>query len=282
MNFPQPVSSSHPKPTGLDSLTTPYQVPANLLQPLWLRSRESLIDNGLVYDPIAARACQRCQLSQACLSGDVDQKQLLHATLTQLCDIEVRQFLERFPNAWIINVGAGLDTRFYRLDNGRCHWIELDVNENLLWRQKLFHHSERYKMMCGSVPDMEWLEQLAIPESAPILIVCEQALLTHQRNQVAHFIQKLGRYFTHAQACIVLAGDKTQSYWGRKMGCEIYSHGLAEPAKSVLNWLPWIVRIKARSPMDHNCKRWTIWQRTVSRLPFLKHRLTPVLVYFRW
>jgi len=31
-----------------------YKIPANLLQPLWLRSRESLVDNGLVYDPIAA------------------------------------------------------------------------------------------------------------------------------------------------------------------------------------------------------------------------------------
>ena len=52
-------------------------------------------------------------------------------------------------------MGAGLDTRFYRLDNGRCHWIELDVTENLLWRQKLFHRSERYQHLCGSVAELD-------------------------------------------------------------------------------------------------------------------------------
>ncbi|MEJ6045312.1 class I SAM-dependent methyltransferase, partial [Vibrio cholerae] len=65
-----------------DSPTSdPYQVPANLVQPLWLRSRESLVDNGLVYDPIAANACRRCALAQDCLTGDIAQKQLLHVTL---------------------------------------------------------------------------------------------------------------------------------------------------------------------------------------------------------
>ena len=94
-----------------------------------------MVDDGLVYDPIAATACQRCQLAPECLSGDIDQKQLLHATLTQICDERVNHFLSQHPDGWIINVGAGLDTRFYRVDNGRCHWLELDVTENLLWRQ---------------------------------------------------------------------------------------------------------------------------------------------------
>ncbi|MFH0263958.1 class I SAM-dependent methyltransferase [Vibrio rumoiensis] len=272
------ASSDPTPPTACQA----YQVPSELLQPLWLRSRESLIDDGLVYDPIAARACQRCHLSAECIAGDIDQKQLLHATLTQLCDMEVSRFLTRHPNAWIINVGAGLDTRFYRLDNGLCHWIEVDVDETLLWRQKLFHHSERYKMMCGCVPDMQWLDQLAIPDNASVLVVCEQALLLQPRNQVAHFVQKLGRHFSHAHACLVLAGDKTQSHWGKGMGCSLYQHGLKDPVTSVLSWLPWIDRIKARSPVEHNCKRWRAWQKLLSKLPFIKHRLTPTMIHLSW
>ncbi|WP_105903011.1 class I SAM-dependent methyltransferase [Vibrio gangliei] len=272
------LSSEHRKTSSSQT----YQVPSDLLQPLWLRSRESLIDDGLVYDPIAARACQRCHLSDECLSGDIDQKQLLHVTLTQLCDMEVARFLKHHPNAWIINVGAGLDTRFYRLDNGLCHWIEVDVDETLLWRQRLFHHSERYTMMCGSVPDMSWLEQIRIPETAPVLVVCEQALLNQPRNQVAHFVQKIGRHFSHAEACLVLAGDKTQSHWGKKMGCVPYSHGLKNPLTSLVSWLPWIYQIKAYSPIESDCKRWRAWQRVAAKLPFLKHRLTPSLIHLRW
>ncbi|MCU8158316.1 class I SAM-dependent methyltransferase [Vibrio vulnificus] len=259
-----------------------YPVPARLLQPLWLRSRESLVDGGLIYDPIAAKACLSCQLAPECLSGDVAQKQLLHATLAQQCDQQVSQFLQQHPEGWIINVGAGLDTRFYRLDNGRCHWVELDVTENLLWRQRLFHKNERYQQQHGSVDDLSCLEQLAINDKTPVLIVCELALLDCPLTQVANFVQLLGRRFVSAQVCMVLAGDLTDSSLGQKLGSDRYAHAMAAPAEQVLQWLPWAQWVKVFSPFDRFCVRWKTWQRWLSKIPMLKHRLTPVVVHMKW
>lgn len=261
---------------------TRYHVPANLVQPLWLRSRESLVDNGLVYDPIAASACQRCQLAPECLSGDVMQKQLLHATLTQLCDQQVTRFLNRYPDAWVVNVGAGLDTRFYRVDNGRCHWLELDVTENLLWRQKLFHRSERYHHQCGNVDELSWLDELPIPESAPVLILCEHALLDCNERQVAQFVQGLGRHFVNATACLVLAGDLASKPLGQKMGSGNYQHGYPSPSDAILNYLPWAKSVKPWSPIDKQCGRWKFWQRMITKVTSLKLRLTPVVVQVHW
>ena len=259
-----------------------YQIPANLLKPMWLRSRESLVDNGLIYDPIAASACQRCQLAPECLSGDVDQSQLLHMTLTRLCDEKITEFIHRHPDAWVINVGAGLDTRFYRVDNGRCHWIELDVTENLLWRQKLFHRSERYKHMSGSVEELEWMTSVTVPDNTPLLIVCEYALLDCCAPQVAQFVQALGRQFENACACLVVAGDLTVSRWGQKLGSESYAHGFSQPSEALVNYLPWVRWSQTFSPLERQCQRWKFWQRCLKRFPYLKHRLTPVLVQLRW
>lgn len=259
-----------------------YQIPTRLLQPMWLRSRESLVDNGLIYDPIAAKACRQCQLSTECTSGDIDQKQLLHATLTKLCDDKVNDFLRRHPKAWVLNVGAGLDTRFYRLDNGSCHWIELDVSENLVWRQRLFHKNERYQLICGSVDHLDWLDSLVIPNSAPVLIVCEQALLDCSINQIASFVQVLGRYFVNAQACFVVAGDKSSTVLGQKMGSINYQHGFRSATDSFLQWLPWIKSAKSFSPVDQECGRWKLWHKVIAKFPSLKHRLTPSLIEFRW
>ncbi len=258
-----------------------YQIPSNLVQPLWLRSRESLVDNGLVYDPIAAKACLRCHLAAECLSGDIAQKQLLHVTLTQLCDRQVHQFLEAHPDGWIVNVGAGLDTRFYRVDNGRCHWIELDVTENLLWRQKLFHRSERYQNLCGSVTEIDWLEQLPIPEYAPVLILCEHALLDCDAGQTARFIRSIGLGFANANACIVLAGDKTHTQLGQKMGSGKYAHGFSSPKNAVMNCLPWVRQTTTFSPLDSNCGRWKFWHKIV-KLTGFKQRVTPVVVHMQW
>jgi O-methyltransferase involved in polyketide biosynthesis len=259
-----------------------YDIPTNLLRPMWLRSRESLTQGGLIYDPIAARACQRCKLSPECLSGDVDQKQLLHATLTKLCDQRVSAFLTKYPNGWVVNVGAGLDTRFYRLDNGLCHWLELDVDENLLWREKLFHASERYQLRCGSVNSLEWLESLPVPDSVPVMLVCEQALLHCSERQVAAFIQALGRHFNNASACLVVAGDKTGTTMGKRLGCDAYRHGLSQPELCLTRWLPWLAWVKRYSPLDDECGRWKLWQRLVGRLSSLKMRLTPILLEICW
>ncbi|WED21739.1 class I SAM-dependent methyltransferase [Vibrio sp. JC009] len=265
-----------------DRVSGGYEIPVNLLKPMWFRSRESLMEDGLVYDPIAAKACKQCQLSSECLSGDVNQKQLMYTTLTKLCDLRVQAFLDQHPNGWVINVGAGLDTRFYRLDNGLCRWLELDINENLLWRQKLFHDNERYQLRCGSVNSLEWLYALPVPENAPVLIVCEQALLDCSEKQTSQFIQALGRFFVKAQACVVLAGDKTSSEVGQKLGCETYAHGFASPEHKVFQWVPWVKWVKCYSPLDHDCNRWKFWQRMLRKFSGLKARVTPTVVEFSW
>ncbi|MDV7106039.1 class I SAM-dependent methyltransferase [Vibrio sp. TH_r3] len=259
-----------------------YAVPAHLLQPMWLRGQESLVDDGLIYDPIAANACRNCILSDECLAGDINQKQLLHATITKICDERVQMFLEKNPNAWVLNIGAGLDTRFYRLDNGICHWIEIDVSENLLWREKLFHSSGRYKLICGSVDDVDWIDSLSIPSNVPVLIVCENALLSSSEHNVRQFIQSISLRFNSCHACIVVAGDKSSSTLGLRLGSQQYLHGLAKPAEKLRQWLPWCKSIKLFSPLDDNCGRWKLWQRALSVFPSIRNRLTPVLVELSW
>lgn len=266
------------KPSSLQDLN----IPQHLIEPLWLRSQESLKDDGLIYDPIAARACFSCQLAPQCLSGNLAQKQLLNAAITQRCDRQISQFLCRHPEAWIINIGAGLDTRFYRLDNGRCRWIELDITEHLLIRQKLFHPSERYEQYCGQADDLSWLPELRIPDRVPVLIVCETALLDFSQRQVAQFVRTLAGHFNQAHLCMVLAGDLTASSLGEALGCERYAHGFSQPAEQALSFVPWAQWVRVFSPFDSPCSRWKYWHQWLVKLPSLKHRLTPVVVEMAW
>jgi O-methyltransferase involved in polyketide biosynthesis len=264
-----------------------HVIPTNLVEPLWFRSRESLVDDGLVYDPIATKACLSCQISAECFTDNSltdygRQRQLLYATLTQLCDIQVSQFLSQNPHALIINVGARLDTRFYRLDNGLCQWIELDVSEHLIWREKLFHANERYQQYKGSVEDLNWVKQLSIPDNVPILILCDHTMLDCDSRSISKFLATLGLYFPHATACVVLAGDQTASYLGRQLGTSSYAHGFVSPRAAVLNALPWLEKITLHSPLDSHCRRWKFWQRALGRWDGLKYRLTPVLVHIVW
>ncbi|MGF1680884.1 class I SAM-dependent methyltransferase [Photobacterium minamisatsumaniensis] len=258
---------------------TRYDIPSDLLQPLWLRSRESLDDDRLIYDPVAAVACRQCSLKPDCLSGYLSEQQLLHASLARLCDRQVKHFLRRHPNGRIINIGAGLDTRFYRIDNGLCRWFDIDITENLLWRQRLFHRSERYRMVTGSITDLAWLNELPNTAATPVLILCDQALLHCDHAAVSRFLQTVGCHYGQAEVCVVLAGSLGHTALAKKMGAGDYLHGYVDPQRQLLDWLPWAKSVSRYNPLDNPCSRWQPWQRWIAKIPSLKYRLLPTLMH---
>ena len=42
-------------------------------------------------------------------------------------DEKAKTYIAEHPNASVVNIGAGLDTTFYRVDNGLIHWYDLDL-----------------------------------------------------------------------------------------------------------------------------------------------------------
>jgi O-methyltransferase involved in polyketide biosynthesis len=73
-----------------------------------------------------------------------------------------------------VNLGAGLDTRFHRLNNGRVKWIELDLPDVIAFRRKL-HEPEinRHRMIAASVLDDDWVMKSKQYAKGRILFVAE-------------------------------------------------------------------------------------------------------------
>ena len=49
--------------------------------------------------------------------------QLSIAVRTEILDNATNEFMNKFPDAVIINIGCGLDTRFSRIDNGKIRLV---------------------------------------------------------------------------------------------------------------------------------------------------------------
>ena len=107
-------------------------------------------------------------------------------------------------------------------------------------------------------------------------------ITTSGKQQIAKFVQALGRFFDSARACVVLAGDLSHSGLGQKMGSSHYAHGYRDTGEALLGYLPWARWVKTFSPLERNCTRWKLWQRWLTKIQFLQRRLTPVLVQIRW
>jgi methyltransferase (TIGR00027 family) len=105
-----------------------------------------------------------------------------------------RQFLAVHPEAVVLHLGSGLDSRFFRLQPGPgIEWYDVDYPEVAALREKLYPAADHCHVVAASVTDPAWLNE--IPGDRPALMIAEglTAYLTEQdgvallRRVVGHF-----------------------------------------------------------------------------------------------
>lgn len=71
-------------------------------------------------------------------------------------DSALLKVIGKYPDATIVNIGAGLDTTFQRIDNGKIFWYDLDLPDSIELRRKLIPEGERNRCIAKSVFDRSW------------------------------------------------------------------------------------------------------------------------------
>lgn len=84
----------------------------------------------------------------------------------------VRQFLAVHPRAMVLDLGCGLDSRFFRVEPGPgVDWYDVDYPEVAELRRQLFPARDHYHVVAASVTDPAWLHDIATDR--PALMVGE-------------------------------------------------------------------------------------------------------------
>jgi O-methyltransferase involved in polyketide biosynthesis len=101
----------------------------------------------------------------------------------------------------VVNLGAGLDTRFYRLDNGTIAWVDIDLPEVVAFRRKLQEPANpRRLLLAASVLEDGWIPHVKHLARSRVLFIAEG----------------LFPYFTEAQHRAVFA-DLCNNFPGQEM-----------------------------------------------------------------
>jgi O-methyltransferase involved in polyketide biosynthesis len=92
-----------------------------------------------------------------------------------------RAFLAAHPDATVLHLGCGLDTRVYRIDPGpQVRWYDIDFPDVIALRAQLYPPREGYRPIGSSVTDLAWLD--TVPGDTPVLVVAE-GLMMYLREQ---------------------------------------------------------------------------------------------------
>jgi len=93
-------------------------------------------------------------------------------TRTAHFDLWVRQFLAVNPDAVVLHLGCGLDSRFFRLQPGSgVDWYDVDYPDVIRLREQLYPAHDHNHVVAAEVTNPAWLQD--IPTDRPTLAVAE-------------------------------------------------------------------------------------------------------------
>lgn len=173
-------------------------VAETLLIPLWARAYETKRKKKpLVNDPWAVSLIEK-------IDYDFDKfenaknSQRGTAVRSNILDRETKSFIKENPEVVCINLACGLDTRYYRVDNGKISWYNLDLPEVIELRRKLLPiQDERIHEISASMFNREWIAQVEA-KNKPVLIILEGAAMYFTEEQIKQLLTTLIENFSPA------------------------------------------------------------------------------------
>lgn len=108
-------------------------------------------------------------------------------------DTQVREFLHRHPRGTVVALGEGLETQFWRVDNGQVTWLTVDLPESVSLRSQLLPSGERRRAFAGSALDPKWTE--LVDPSHGVMITAQGLLMYLLPDQVHSVISLCANAF---------------------------------------------------------------------------------------
>jgi len=162
-----------------------------LFIPLWCRAYVSKKYPSLLYDPKAVELVETVDYDFSSIDEKFDfLYKLTSAVRAKHFDDETRAYIAEHPGASVINLGAGFDTGFCRVDNGRLQWFDLDLPSVIALRQQQIPETGRTHYIAKSLFDMSWCNDIK-HTSDGVFIVSGATLIYFKETKVRQFFSSL-------------------------------------------------------------------------------------------
>lgn len=172
-------------------------VPETMLQTLYARAAYSQKPNHKFYDAKSIEIVSQMDYDFSKAEKDAAMSAGVIAR-TLLLDRMVGDFVRENPSGTVINLACGLDTRVYRVDNGRIRWYNIDLPETIRVRRRFFEENGRIAMLAKSAMDETWAEQIE-PPAGKTLVVIEGLTMYLSEPDVKQILRIIGRRFAEAR-----------------------------------------------------------------------------------
>lgn len=176
-----------------DEKVTLTEEKETLLITVFGKAEESRMPDSLLRDRFAAEAIRRVNYDFSKLHVRRDDMIAL-AMRAYTFDGWTRDFLARNPEATVLHLGCGLDSRVFRVDPPpTVRWFDVDYPEVVALRRRLYPERPGYALIGSSVTAPQWLDE--VPSDRPAMIIAEGLLPYLGQDDVPRLFKRLTQHF---------------------------------------------------------------------------------------
>jgi O-methyltransferase involved in polyketide biosynthesis len=191
-------------------------IPQTLLLPLLTRATFSKQCNPIFFDKQALDVMQKLDYNFTSISQSFGATNLWWIARAYQFDSAVKDFLIEYPNAVIIDLGAGLETAFYRVDNGQLIWVDIDLPEVISLKHKLLPTSSRVHYFAGSIFDYSWINKVK-QLGEHFMFISGGVFMYFTTAQIKELLNKLNSNFPESKIIFDFISKKGIKYANQKL-----------------------------------------------------------------
>lgn len=170
------------------------RVSETALAALYWRAEESQRPDAVLTDDEAVALVQRSgyDFEKIAAIPMPELLKVMRSMLAREMDRYAQRFLSRHPEAVVVHIGCGFDTRFQRVDDGQVEWYDLDLPEVIASRRELLGDGvRRHHLLACSVLEEGWIETIQVHSRRPLLFLAETVLVYFTPSEVRSLVLTL-------------------------------------------------------------------------------------------
>jgi len=160
-----------------------------LFMPVWARAVETKKTAPVLTDEMSVKIIDSVNFDFSTMTTNLSEiSQIAWIARCKRFDLVIKEFINRYPDGIVINIGCGLDTTYERIGNNSISWFDLDLPDVIELRKKFITESDKRKFIASSFIDSNWLE--IIPKNKKVLIIATGVFVYFEENVIKEFIIK--------------------------------------------------------------------------------------------
>ena len=166
---------------------------------------------------------------------------------------EVKEYLNKHPEAAVVNMGCGLDDSFSKADNGKCHGYNLDFPDVIKIRNELLPAGDREVNIACDLNDYSWMDQ--IDGSKGAVFFASGVFYYFKTEDVKKLFSQMAKRFPGGilvfDVCNERGAKMMRSTWLKEAGIkDVTAYFSVADENDLKSWSDHFVSVSAKSYMQ--------------------------------